>query len=254
MRLFFGACMIHLTHERCIVAHRGYRARFPENTMSSFKAALDLGVSMIELDATLTKDGHVVVIHDETLDRTTNGSGPVREHTLSELEKLDAGSWFSSHFKGERLPTLSEVLNSLGKKISINIEIKPEAFDETDHEKAIERQVISSVMAYTKPDSILVSSFHPGVLTRIARMAIPNLRIAYLTEHVKLDDTMLEFMKGNKAYSWNPDYPVLSQDQVARAHASHIRVMTYTVNRASEGNRCFEMGVDGLFTDEPRLF
>lgn len=237
-----------------IVAHRGYRARYPENTMAAFQAALDLGVPMIELDVTLTRDGHVVVIHDETLDRTSNGKGFVRDLSLSELSRLDAGSWFSPHFCGERIPTLNEVLTCFGKKIALNIEVKPEAFEENDHPDAIEHQVLSSIGRLAHPESVLISSFHPGVVERISRMAIPGLRVSLLTEKKPLDDSMLEFMVQNKVFSWNPDYPVLTHGQIKKAHDHHIRVFTYTVNRASLGLKCMEMGVDGLFTDEPRLF
>lgn len=242
------------TAETFIIAHRGYRARFPENTMAAFKAALNIGVPMIELDVTLTHDGHVVVIHDDTLDRTTNGTGSVRDHTLSELKKLDAGGWFSPYFKEEKIPTLSEVLNFFGKKISINIEIKPEAFDEIYHKTTIEHQVVELMYAYTSPESIIISSFNPAIIERFSGMKIPGLRVSLLTEAMALNDSMLDFMTRINAYSWNPDFPVLTHDQVTRAHKRNIRVMTYTVNRASIGKRCFEMGVDGLFTDEPRLF
>ena len=237
-----------------IIAHRGYRARFPENTMASFRAAVDLGVPMIELDVTLTKDGHVVVIHDETLDRTTNGSGPVRDHCLAELARLDAGAWFSPHFKGEPIPMLDEVLDVFGKKTAINIEIKPEAFEQKDHPGTIERRVISSVQRLCRPESIIISSFHRTLIERIARMSVDGLRLAYLTEHVALDDTMLDFMVQNGVYSWNPDHAVLTSGQVARAHDRGIRVLTYTVNRAGLGRKYLAMGVDGIFTDEPGLF
>lgn len=237
-----------------IAAHRGYRARFPENTMAAFKAARDLGVPMIELDVTLTKDGHVVVIHDETLDRTSDGKGHVREHTLSQLKKLDAGGWFSPFFRGEKIPTLSDVLDFFKNKTLINIEIKPEAFEPVHHENTIEHKVAALISDLSSPDAIVISSFHPGIVERVAHMDISGLRVSLLTEHEALDDAMLDFMTGINAYSWNPDFQVLTQDQVERAHAKGIRVLTYTVNRASVGKHCFDMGVDGLFTDEPRLF
>ncbi|MEW5822068.1 MAG: glycerophosphodiester phosphodiesterase family protein, partial [Cyanobacteriota bacterium] len=107
-----------------IIAHRGFSAQAPENTIAAFDAAIKSGVPFIELDVTLTKDGELIIIHDDTLDRTTNGKGLVSEFTLEELKKLDAGEWFCREFKGEQLPTLSEVLDRYGNKIAINIEIK----------------------------------------------------------------------------------------------------------------------------------
>ena len=103
-----------------VVAHRGYSARYPENTASAFDAAISAGADMIELDVCITKDRVPVVIHDQTLERTTDGAGMVSEFNLSELKKLDAGSWFSPEFKGESIPTLEEILtnkSSLGKSI-----------------------------------------------------------------------------------------------------------------------------------------
>ena len=93
-----------------VVAHRGYSAQYPENTVSAFEAAIDAGADMIELDVCLTKDRVPVVIHDKTLERTTDGNGLVSELTLSKLKKLDAGSWFSPEFKGLTIPTLEEIL------------------------------------------------------------------------------------------------------------------------------------------------
>jgi len=91
-----------------IIGHRGFRARYPENTMAAFAGAVDAGADMIEFDVQLSSDGIPVVIHDRTLDRTTNGSGPVTSHTLSQLKKLDAGSWFQSRFRAQTIPTLEE--------------------------------------------------------------------------------------------------------------------------------------------------
>ena len=96
-----------------VVAHRGYRGSYPENTLVAFEAAIRANTDMIELDVSLTRDRIPVVIHDNTLDRTTNGSGPVSEHTLAELKELDAGSWFSTKFSGEAIPTLEELLMSV---------------------------------------------------------------------------------------------------------------------------------------------
>ena len=112
-----------------IMAHRGYRARYPENTLVAFQAALDAGVQMIELDVALSRDRKLVVIHDATLERTTNGEGAVSDHTLAQLKQLDAGGWFHPRFAGEHLPELSEVLDLADGQVLINIEIKPHAYE-----------------------------------------------------------------------------------------------------------------------------
>lgn len=107
-----------------VVAHRGFSGRAPENTMAAFTMALDAGVSMIELDVQLSADNNVVVIHDSTVDRTTNGEGSVSDYTLDELKKLDAGSWFDEKYKEERIPALEEALDLIAPKAWVNIEIK----------------------------------------------------------------------------------------------------------------------------------
>ena len=109
-----------------IAAHRGFSAQYPENTMASFEAAVQAGAHMIELDVTLSRDEEVVVIHDDTVDRTSDGSGPVRAFTLRELKQLDAGRWFQPRFSGEKIPALKEVLAAFKDRIWINIEIKPQ--------------------------------------------------------------------------------------------------------------------------------
>src|SRR5512141_45573 len=112
-----------------LIGHRGYPARFPENTLAAFAGAMDAGCDMIELDVTLTADRRVVVIHDDTLDRTTSGTGPVRERTLAQIRALDAGSWFAPRFAVERVPLLSEVVAATAGRCMLNIEIKESAYD-----------------------------------------------------------------------------------------------------------------------------
>lgn len=121
-------------YEVIIAGHRGYSTAYPENTLLSFRKALEIGVDMIEFDLHLTKDKEIVVIHDYTLDRTTNGSGYVRDVTIAELKKLDAGIWFSREFEGEKIPTLDELLSiTLGnKKLLYNVEIKEKTYETVD--------------------------------------------------------------------------------------------------------------------------
>src|SRR3989339_1789458 len=109
-----------------LVAHRGFSAQFPENTLAAFKAAQRAGAVMLEMDLALSQDRQIVILHDETLERTTNGQGPVKGLAWKELGKLDAGSWFGPQFKGVRLPNLEEVLDQFGGQILLNLEIKTE--------------------------------------------------------------------------------------------------------------------------------
>jgi glycerophosphoryl diester phosphodiesterase len=112
-----------------VSGHRGLKAAYPENTLLAFQKALEAGVDMLEFDLRLTKDGHLAVIHDETVDRTTNGTGRVGDYTLSELKRLDAGGWFGKAFEGLRIPTLEELCELLSGRpdVLLNVEIKPAA-------------------------------------------------------------------------------------------------------------------------------
>ena len=110
-----------------VIAHRGFSGAAPENTLAAFKKAMEVDSDMMELDVRFSKDGQVVVMHDDTLDRTTNGRGKVSDYTLKELKQFDAGSWFAPQFAGEQIPTLVEVLEFAKGRIPVNFEIKDES-------------------------------------------------------------------------------------------------------------------------------
>ena len=154
-----------------IIAHRGFKKKYPENTLIAFQAAMDAGVPMIELDVTLSRDRKLVVIHDETLERTTNGHGSVHDHTLEELKQLDAGSWFHSDFADERLPELGEVLDLVDGRVITNIEIKSNAYEPHHPADAIEKQVVDLVKQKKALDEVLISSFNVDILRQISEMA-----------------------------------------------------------------------------------
>ncbi|MEK6570557.1 MAG: glycerophosphodiester phosphodiesterase family protein [Bacteroidota bacterium] len=134
-----------------VVAHRGCSGRAPENTVAAFEMALEFGADMIECDVRLTKDDEVVVFHDRTLNRTTDGGGPVEERTLEDLKKLDAGSWFSRRFSGERIPTLNEVLCLLEGRAFLNIELKADSRKRRSH-VLLEERVLQAVKSTKRND------------------------------------------------------------------------------------------------------
>ena len=232
-----------------IIAHRGYSLRYPENTLIAFEKALESGVQMIELDVTLTRDRKLVVIHDETLDRTTNGRGRVADHTLAELKGLEAGGWFADRFSGETIPTLAEVLAGVDGRAAVNIEIKPEAYEAHHPEDAVERQVWRLLKHQNVLGDVLVSSFDIRVLSEIARMERPPA-LACLTEG-EVDDGIFDACQNIGAFSWNPDYRCLNRTLVDKAHGLGLRVFAYTINSQIEIKRLIQMGVDGIFTDDP---
>ena len=227
-----------------IIAHRGFRSKYPENTLTAFEAAIDAGAKMIELDVTLSKDREVIVIHDDTLDRTTNGKGPVKKYSLAELKRLDAGSWFDSSFKGEQIPTLGQVLDLIKNRILLNIEIKKSAYESDSPNDAIEKQVAGLVSMAGCLDSVLFSSFEPAILKSIVKIENRS-RIALLTEKPLAKKTW-EFCKDLTPFSWNPDYRSVTEGRVQEMHGKNIRVFPYTVNSLSDAKHLVEMGVDGF--------
>ena len=232
-----------------IIGHRGCRAGYPENTPASFSAAMAAGADMIELDVTLSKDRQVVVIHDDTLNRTTSGTGPVHHATLQALKRLDAGSWFDSRFKGESLPTLEEVLILAGEKILINVEIKSIAWESGFPEDAIERQVVDLIIRYDLLNSTLVSSFHAGFLENIGKLPV-HPEIAFITDR-KAPQNTLDMCQRLGVFSWHPHYNSLEQRHIEKAHAQGILIFPYTVNLAEDMLMLVDMGVDGVITDDP---
>lgn len=234
-----------------IVAHRGYRTKYPENTLIAFEAAIQAGADMIELDALLTRDRKVVVIHDESVDRTTDGQGAVNDYTLSELKALDAGIWFDSRFKGERLPTLEEVLERVDKRIPINIEIKKSAYEPHHPPDAIEKQIVELVARKNAVENVLISSFEWRVLEGFAGMK-ESPAIALLSSY-REEDIPLGLCEKLGAFSWHPSALAVKREHVRKMHETGILVFPYHVDTPEDMARMLEMDVDGLIVDDPPL-
>jgi glycerophosphoryl diester phosphodiesterase len=234
-----------------LIGHRGYPAKFPENTLAAFEGAMQAGCDMIELDVTLSRDRKVVVIHDDTLDRTTNGKGPVLERTLEEIKRLDAGSWFAPRFSAERIPELSEVMELTAGRCMLNIEIKQSAFEAGYPIDAIEHQVVTLVRAGGAMGRVIISSFDKRILERIAAMDAPP-GIAYISDH-GVDKRALEMLLAMKAFSWHPSFKVLTRDQVDMLHTAGLKVFPWTINTRAEAEKVLALGVDGLICNELRV-
>jgi glycerophosphoryl diester phosphodiesterase len=234
-----------------LIGHRGYPAKFPENTPAAFEGAMQAGCDMIELDVTLTRDRKVVVVHDDTLDRTTTGKGPVRGHTLAEIKALDAGSWFDARFAAERVPELSEVMKLTAGRCMLNIEIKESAFEAHYPADAIEHQVVKLVKTSGALDRVILSSFDKRILQRIAAMETPPA-IAYISDH-GLDRPVLAMLLAMNAFSWHPRFTVLTRNQVDMLHAAGLKVFPWTINTRAEAEAVLALGVDGLICNEMRV-
>jgi glycerophosphoryl diester phosphodiesterase len=234
-----------------LIGHRGYPALCPENTLASFEGAMQAGCDMIELDVTLTRDRKVVVIHDDTLDRTTNGKGPVSGHAFEEIKALDAGSWFGARFAAERVPELSEVIKLTAGRCMLNIEIKESAFEAIYPVDAIEHQVVKLVKTSGAMDRVIVSSFDQRILERIAAMDAPPA-VACITDH-GADKSVLGMLLKMRSFSWHPRFTVLTRDQVDMLHGVGIKVFPWTINTRAEAEKVLALGVDGLICNELRV-
>lgn len=241
--------MLEKLPQPVIFAHRGASAYAPENTLAAFRLAAEQGVEAIELDAKLTADGEVVVIHDMTVDRTTNGHGEVRRLRLEEIRRLDVGSFFSEAYRGEKVPLLREVFEELGQRLFINVEL-------TNYNAPLDPlpvKVAQLVREYHLEERVLLSSFNPWNLLRIRRR-LPECPVALLA---------LEGRSGWLARSdlmhWvspriiHPYLADVTPEWIRHEHQRGRRIHVWTVNRAEDLEALFRWGVDGVFTDDPIL-
>jgi glycerophosphoryl diester phosphodiesterase len=219
------------------IGHRGAMGYEPENTLLSFKKAIDLGVDMVELDVYKCKAGELVVIHDDKVDRTTNGSGHVMEKTLEELKKLDAG-------KGEKIPMLEEVFDLINRKVVIDIELKGEDTGEAVA-VLIEKYVDEKKWSY---DDFLVSSFHHIELRKFHELE-PKVKIGALITGIPLKYG--KFAEKIGAYSVHPSIEFIDQEFVDDCHRRNMKVFVYTVNDSDGILRMEKLGVDGIISDFP---
>ncbi len=232
-----------------VFAHRGASAHAPENTIASFELALAQGADAIELDVKLSADGHVIVHHDPTVDRTTNGKGKVKDLSLAELKKLDAGSFFAENFHGEKIPTLEEVFEVVGKRTFINVELMNY---KTPRDHLVEA-VCMLVKKHHMQKRIIFSSFFSSNLTK-ARSYLPDVPRGLLALNGLLGAWARSFgFVFGKYQALHPYLTDMTQQEVARVHRLHRRIHVWTVNKEEDMRRLFGWGVDGIFTDDPQL-
>ncbi len=230
-----------------VFAHRGARDVAPENTLAAFRAALEADADGIELDVMRCATGEIVVIHDDTLERTTNGAGPVAAMPLYALRELDAGSWFAPQFAGERVPLLQEVLDAFGGKLRINIEIKGRGL----RDDGLEEEIAEMIRARDLADTVLISSFNPMALWRMKRAA-PELRRALLyAPRMPLYLSRAWARPLVQPQALHPEQSLVDREMLQTAHRQGYRVNVWTVNEPAEMRRLIALGVDGIITDHP---
>jgi len=229
-----------------VIAHRGFSGQAPENTLVAIRQAIEVGADMVEVDVTVTADGQVICLHDETLDRTTNGSGLPSKLPMAEIKQLDAGSWFSPDYAGEKIPTLTEVLETVKGRILINVEIKSEA---VEHD--VVPKVAVLIADHGMLDEVVVSSFSPDALRQM-KVADPAIATATLFNkelHTGRDPLEIVLEVGSRGF--NISSKRVTPEMIERCHRHGIPVAVYTVNEASDMRRLMEMGVDAVFSDHP---
>lgn len=227
-----------------VFAHRGGREWAPENTMAAFELALDLHVDGIELDVQRCATGELVIIHDEDINRTTNGVGLVNDISLDELRRLSCGQWFDQYFAEQKVPLLQEVLDLVDGKCILNIEVKNAPVRYPD----IEEELVNLLSDYKHRDTLIISSFDHYVLERVGNLA-PDLKLGLLADCVLMD--LPAYAKRLNTKYFHPGIDSLRADIVEECHAHGIEVNPWTVNGRQAWSRAIKMGVDGIVTDDP---
>ncbi|WP_343045078.1 glycerophosphodiester phosphodiesterase [Paenibacillus lemnae] len=227
-----------------IFAHRGASGEAPENTLAAFSLGLEQGCDGFELDVHLSKDGEIVVIHDDTIDRTTNGSGKVRDMTVEQLQAVDAGAWFDEKYKGEVIPRLEEVFDLAPPEIVINVEIKGSC------EGKLEPILVELLKRKGRLDTVVVSSFDWKSLKHLKQLE-PAIKVGLLY-NLNLDHhEHLPAAAGTEVYSLHPNMKRWEPKDITGPQAAGLQVYGWTINQAETMTEAIEMGMDGIITDYP---
>jgi glycerophosphoryl diester phosphodiesterase len=237
----------YLTTTPLIIAHRGASMDAPENTAIAFELAAQQGATMIETDLHLTADEQIVIIHDATVNKTTDGRGRVLNMTLPELKALDAGGWFGNEFAGQTILTLEELIDLLEHyHLNANLEIK----SEPTMEKKTSEKIAELLQKYwpSNKEPPLISSFSVTALARIQQLA-PHLPRGLLLE--KWDNKASDRVQELECLTVNLAQRGINESTIAAVKALNKKLLVYTINQASYARQLFNLGIDGIFTDCP---
>jgi glycerophosphoryl diester phosphodiesterase len=233
-----------------IIAHRGSSTYAPENTLAAFQLAAEQGADAIELDVDLTRDGRAIVMHDATIDRTTDGQGRIADLTLEEIRRVDAGAWKEAAFKGERVPLLQEVFEAVGERVLINVEVKSMSL----RSSGVEAKVAALVQQYDLFERVIISSFNPLALRRVkqlqTRLACALLYAPDLPIFLR-NAWLAPLIRGLNAR--HPHYSQVNRAVVDQFHARGLAVNVWTVNQPGIVRAMEQAGVDGIIGDDPVL-
>ncbi|PTX55268.1 glycerophosphoryl diester phosphodiesterase [Melghirimyces profundicolus] len=244
------------------VAHRGASAYAPEHTLPSYELGEQMKGDYIEIDLQMTQDGHLIAMHDETLDRTTDGTGRVNDHTLAEIKELDAGSWFNEahpeyakpEYVGLKVPTLEEVLDHLGPNKKYYIETKaPEVYPGMEEKllATLERHGLLTDKALAKRH-VLIQSFSRESLLKIHDMNpdIPLVQLLWYDTPAVIEDAELDHIE-TYAVGVGPNYKMIDREYVQNVRDHGLDLHPYTVNKKADMKKLIDWGVTGMFTNHP---
>lgn len=228
-----------------IFAHRGSSGLFPENTLAAFKAAAALPITGVELDVQLTKDGEIVVIHDETISRTSNGKGFVKDFTIDELKTYDFGSYFSPLFIGEEIPLLAEVLELFRKTNHIiNIELKTNVI----RYEGIEEKVARLIDEIGFSNRVIISSFHDESVQLFKEIA-PEVQTAFLA--MKKPRRLLHHLRRLNVDACHIPHKIAHKRAFQKVIAKGIPIRAFTVNHVAQMQKLEQLGIKSVITDFP---
>lgn len=220
--------------------------------MPAFQMALEMGADMIEFDVTLSRDQIPVVIHDQTLDRTTSGKGGIQQYLSRELSELDAGLWFNKSFENTRIPTLEQILRWASDTIALNIEIKKEAFIKTN-ETGIVESISDLVLEFDMADQVIISSFSAEALIR-CRKVMPKIPRSYLISPHSWGSTRnIRLMKKLGASGLNLKHKQMKPELMKQAESEQLPIWVYTVDDPEEMKKVIGKGATGIFTNRPDI-
>ena len=234
-----------LSSHRQLSGHRGIPSKAPENTLASFRLARELGATWIETDVQLTIDQVPIIIHDRKVNRTTDGKGIVSEMTAEHISRLDAGSWFSEKYKGEKIPTLQDALAlCLEQDLSLNLELKRHP---DDCAETLVRSVVDVVKSIYFPlEKLVFSSFSREAL-ELCRKHYPEARRGFITEKYNLDFSSL--IANCELYSVHLNHKIATPELIKELRSAGVSVAIWTMNDASKADYYYDSGVDNIMSD-----
>jgi glycerophosphoryl diester phosphodiesterase len=233
------------------IGHRGAAGYCPENTFASFKKAIDLGAEYLEIDIQMTKDGELVVIHDPTVNRTTNGKGRVRDLSLAEIQALDAGSWFNPIFAGEKIPSFSEFLDVFAGNTCLLIELKKPSLYPQIEEK-VANELMRRGITSGESNQLIVQSFDRNSMKRFHEL-LPDVPIGILVKNSVVNGLSTKDLKSFSSYASyvNPKITMVNKRLLKRIHHHGFKTIIWTVKKKKDIRILKQFKIDGVISDYP---